>query len=70
MRLCQMLLHLALQILIFFHRVVLGLLAEGAEDDVHAFLDAIHERLGDYVRNAEAVTSPATGEFAGFAIRY
>ncbi len=46
------------------------LLAEGSPGELHAFLDAIHERLGGYIDDAE-LTEVASGEaLQSFRIRY
>ncbi len=45
-------------------------MAEGEAAEVQAFLDALKERLGQYIRDTEERQHPASGEFAGFGIRF
>ena len=46
------------------------LVAEGAEDEVTAFLEAVREsQLGSHIRTADANWSVVTEEFRGFEIR-
>jgi acylphosphatase len=47
------------------------LVAEGAEQEVTAFLEAVRaSQLGSHIRNADVNWSDATDEFQGFNIRY
>jgi len=47
------------------------LIAEGNEEEVTGFLDAIRaSQLGSHIRNAAANWKEATGEFSGFSIRF
>lgn len=46
------------------------LVAEGAKDELVAFLDDVRERMVRYIRDQRVDTQPATGEFATFEIRY
>jgi acylphosphatase len=47
------------------------LVAEGEEEEVKAFLEAIRTgHLGGYIRNVTVNWQEATGEFAGFGIRF
>jgi len=46
------------------------LVAEGAEEEVTAFLEAVRtSQLGSHIRHADVNWKDATGEFRGFAIR-
>ena len=44
------------------------LVAEGAAAEIERFLDALRERLGEYIEREEILREPATGEFEGFRI--
>ena len=47
------------------------LAAEGAEEEVTAFLEAVRaSQLGSHIRNEDAKWEQAAGEFRGFDIRY
>jgi acylphosphatase len=46
------------------------LVAEGAAEEVTAFLREVAERLGDNIRSTAVDRRPATGEFASFEIRH
>jgi acylphosphatase len=47
------------------------MVAEGNEEEVRAFLDAIQaSQLAGYIRGADVRWAEATGEFAGFGIRF
>jgi acylphosphatase len=47
------------------------LVAEGAEQEVTAFLEAVRaSQLGSHIRNADVNWSDATDEFQGFGIRH
>jgi acylphosphatase len=47
------------------------LIAEGIEDEVRAFVQAIRvSQLGSHIRNADVNWSAATEEFRGFDIRH
>ena len=46
------------------------LIAEGPADEIGRFLDAINTEMGHYVKGARRQTSPATGDFADFDIRF
>jgi acylphosphatase len=46
------------------------LVAEGAQDDVGHFLEAVRIAMAENIRGVEAVERPATGEFDGFEIRH
>ncbi len=44
--------------------------AEGAAGEVHRFLAAISAEMDRYITDATATNCPATGEFAGFEVRF
>ena len=47
------------------------LVAEGAEEEVTAFLEAMRaSQLGSHIRNEDVNWKEAAGEFRGFDIRY
>ncbi len=47
------------------------LVAEGDEDELKAFVKGIRDNgLAGYIRHEETHWLPATGEFAGFEIRF
>ncbi len=46
------------------------LVAEGSAGEIGRFLDAIDTEMGHYVKDARQQTSPATGGFSGFDIRF
>ena len=46
------------------------LVIEGPETDMTQLLDAIQDRMGDYIRKVDTTESPATGEFGSFTIRH
>jgi acylphosphatase len=46
------------------------LVAEGAAAEIQAFLDEIVTHLGRYVRDVQQTTSPASGRFRSFEIRF
>ena len=47
------------------------LTAEGSEEEVTAFLEAVRaSQLGSHIRNEDVNWGQATGEFRGFDIRY
>lgn len=46
------------------------LVAEGAADEVVAFLDEIKTEMGYYIRDIQETTRPATGQFSLFEIRH
>lgn len=46
------------------------LVAEGSAGELTRFLDAIAAKMAAYVWNVTVDVRPATGEFAGFEIRY
>ena len=47
------------------------LIAEGVEEEVTAFLEAVRaSQLGSHIRNADTNWLDATGEFSGFNIRF
>jgi acylphosphatase len=47
------------------------LVAEGADGEVEAYLEGIRQSgLGPHIRQEQVQQGPATGEFAGFEIRF
>jgi acylphosphatase len=46
------------------------LVAEGEAAELHAFLEAVKETLGHYIREAAVNRSAPTGEFDSFEIRF
>jgi acylphosphatase len=47
------------------------LVAEGMEEEIQAFLEAVRaSQLGSHIRNEDANWEQAAGEFRGFDIRY
>lgn len=44
--------------------------AEGVSAELDRFLADLREVMADYIRGVETETSPATGEYQGFGIRY
>ncbi len=46
------------------------LVAEGSAAEIRAFFEAIAEQMGHYIGNVWETTTPATGQFDGFEIRY
>jgi acylphosphatase len=44
--------------------------AEGEPRELDAFLRAIHDQLGDHIRNEQSDSQAASGEFSGFEIRH
>jgi acylphosphatase len=46
------------------------LVVEGEPDELTRFVDGIAERMADFIRRAAVDVRPATGEFAGFEIRF
>jgi hypothetical protein len=43
---------------------------EGPDDQMDLLMEAIQQRMGQYIRNTTVQTSRATGEFSGFTIRH
>lgn len=46
------------------------LVAEGSEDELQRFLEAIDGQMGYYIGDAQRNAAPATGRFPGFDIRF
>ncbi len=46
------------------------LLAEGTTDQIDAFLRAIDEQMGNYIRKTEQQIATLTDQFPGFEIRF
>jgi len=44
--------------------------AEGEGGEVERFVQAIQDEMGEYIRDQQATTSPANGEFGDFGVRY
>lgn len=44
--------------------------AEGSSDQVAEFLQALESRMAEYIRDKQADSGPATGEFEGFGIAH
>lgn len=45
------------------------MVAEGTAAQVRAFIEAVQEQMGRFIRGSKESISPATGEFGGFSIR-
>lgn len=46
------------------------LVAEGEPEELDAFVRAVEEELGRYIRHRETSTRPASGQFSQFDIRH
>lgn len=46
------------------------LVIEGPAAEMAQLQDAIQQRMGEYIRDAQTTESPATGEFGSFTIRH
>jgi acylphosphatase len=46
------------------------MVVEGKAEDVSALLRAITTEMGRYIRDVQEMTSPATGQFTGFDVRF
>ena len=46
------------------------LVAEGAPSELDAFLDAVQDRMGSFIRKVDVNDAPATGEFPEFSLRH
>jgi acylphosphatase len=46
------------------------LVAEGEPDEIDAMLEQLRGRMRGHIRDEQARTSPATGSFNGFDVRY
>jgi len=46
------------------------LVAEGSRQEIDAFLAELADRMGRYIKQALASSSPATGEFFDFDVRH
>jgi acylphosphatase len=44
--------------------------AEGTSQELDRFLQRVEEELSGHIRDSDVTRSAATGEFAGFEIRY
>jgi acylphosphatase len=49
---------------------VVELIIEGPDDEMDQFLEAINQRMREYIRGVEQKVHPATGEFPQFQIRH
>ena len=45
-------------------------IVEGTPDEIAAFLEALEDRLGHFIRDRSQVSAPHTGRFHGFAVAY
>ena len=46
------------------------LVMEGPAEEIEQMVQAVQERMSDYIRSAEISTYPATGEFSYFQIQH
>jgi acylphosphatase len=46
------------------------LVAEGTPEELQSFLAAIQAEIGYYIGGTQQTTTPATGRFKGFEIRF
>jgi acylphosphatase len=46
------------------------LVIEGSHEEIDRYMNALTDQLSGYIRAAAADVRPATGEFAGFEVRY
>ena len=46
------------------------LVAEGAKSELNSLIDELKQHMGGFIDDVEVTDSPATGEFARFAIRH
>src|ERR1700722_647327 len=46
------------------------LVMEGPDDELQSVVDAVKQRMCDFIKRAEATFVPATGEFPHFYIRH
>ncbi len=46
------------------------LVAEGERREVEGFIEAVRQDLGGYIGDTQTDWEPATGEFAGFRVRF
>ena len=46
------------------------LVAEGPEEDVERFVAQVRKEMSSYIRSADLTRTQATGEFAGFSIKW
>jgi acylphosphatase len=46
------------------------IIAEGAPDEVQAFVESLQAEMGAYIHDAQVLVRPATGRFRGFEIRF
>ena len=46
------------------------IIVEGSPDQIEAFLQTIHEQMGNYIRNTDQQIAAPTGQFSSFEIRF
>lgn len=46
------------------------LVVEGSDDEIDLLVNRLQQRMTGFIRNIEAQTAPATGEFHEFGIRH
>ncbi len=44
--------------------------AEGTEDELRRFIEAVTEAMSGYVRDYQVDRRPGTGQFSGFSLRF
>ena len=45
-------------------------IVEGRPDEIAAFLQALEDQMGHFIRNRTEVSAPHTGRFHGFGVAY
>lgn len=45
-------------------------IVEGASDEIAAFLGALEDQMGCFIRDRSEVSAPHTGKFHGFSVAY
>ncbi|MDP6045303.1 MAG: acylphosphatase [Phycisphaerae bacterium] len=45
-------------------------IVEGAPDEIDAFVRALEDRMGHFIRDRTEVIAPHTGRFGGFSVSY
>jgi acylphosphatase len=46
------------------------LYAEGPQEDVDEFIDAVREEMGEYITNVDVQEAPISGEYTRFMVKY
>jgi acylphosphatase len=46
------------------------LVMEGPDEELHSVVEAVKEKMSDYIRQANEIEFPSTGEFPHFSIRH